>query len=162
MEAFRSELPGPLMVSWTSVFPVSFMCSEVRSVSDLKTFPFDHARTLSTSPSERVEERRERREVTVVPLPTPERPTIVITRPEVEGVEGRDDIIIDATSSGVLLSTVIVVVGAVERSESERTPVDMERAIPAESMEPSSASRDAMAAPSDEEKVRKDGFVDRL
>jgi hypothetical protein len=38
----------------------------------------------------------------------------------------------------------------------------MERAIPAESMEPSSASRDAMAAPSDEEKVRKAAFVDRL
>jgi len=137
-----SPAPSPPIVSLRSVRLSSAMWRDVRRVIARKIFPFDQQTTLSAEESERVEARDDRREATEVPLPTPERPTTVTTRPA--GDEEEElmlSMMIPATSPGVFPSTLMTVYETVDLSSGERTPEAREEVIPAESMVPSSASR---------------------
>jgi hypothetical protein len=74
---------------------------------------------------------------------------------------GREEIIVSATPSGDCSSTLIVVVGWVERSEAERTPVLIDRFIPDDSISPSSSSRFLIDFPSEEENDWNLALLDR-
>ena len=98
---------------------------------------------------------------TVVPFPTPDNPTMVTILPAPSTAGGREEIIVSATPSGDCSSTLIVVVGWVERSEAERTPVLIDRFIPDDSISPSSSSRFLIDFPSEEENDWNLALLDR-
>mmetsp|Transcript_12812 Transcript_12812/g.26139 ORF Transcript_12812/g.26139 Transcript_12812/m.26139 type:complete len:205 (-) Transcript_12812:56-670(-) len=161
IDALSSLLPSPSITSLISVNPSFSMCKLVSMVKLLNMFPLLHASTFSESAGGRDEDRLVKSSDTVVPLPTPEKPTMVTRRPRVGEGGGSDDIIIVATSSGVFPSTSITVVPSLLLSPSLKTPSSMLLEIPALSIWPSSASRVFMDCDSEEEKVWKVGSDER-
>lgn len=77
--AFSLSPPGPPITAPTSERPFCSMWRLVSIVRERKMLPFDQHSTLETSLSSRSEASSERRQETVVPFPTPLKPTIVTT-----------------------------------------------------------------------------------